>query len=143
MNYLQIAIYSIIALIIITYMYIKVKYRFWSAQPVFHIYDYHYWFFSPDYISRSYPEKNKYTNFGNIIKSNILKLNSREKIETIALLQDHYLKDKSIHFKPESHNIFPFFEHNGKDTCISTMYYEQGGFNYKNLMILFAYLICI
>lgn len=134
MNYLQIIIYSIIALIILTYMYIKVKYRFWSAQPVFHIYDYHYWFFSPDYISRSYPEKNKYTNFRNIIKSDISKLNSGEKTEIVALLQDHYLKDKTIHFKPEPHNIFPFFDHNGKDTCISTLYYERGGFNYKNLM---------
>ena len=50
-------------------MYIKIKYRFWSAQPVFHIYDFHYWLFSPDYINKSLPEKNKFTNFKNIIKT--------------------------------------------------------------------------
>jgi len=134
MYYLQIILYSIISIIIITYMYIKIKYRFWSAQPVFHIYDFHYWLFSPDYINKSLPEKNKFTNFKNIIKTDILKLNSREKTEIIELLQANYLKDESIHFRPEQSNIFPYFENIGKESCLCTAYYERGGFNATNLI---------
>lgn len=134
MYYLQIILYSLISLIVITYMYIKLKYRFWSAQPVFHIYDMHYWFFSPGYINKSLPEKNKFTNFKNIITTNILKLNSDEKNEIIQLLQDNYLKDESIHFRPELSNIFPYFENIGNESCLCTAYYEKGGFNNKNLI---------
>ena len=134
MYYLQIILYCIISIIIITYMYIKIKYRFWSAQPVFHIYDFHYWLFSPGYINKSLPEKNKFTNFKNIITTNILKLNSNEKNEIIRLLQDNYLKDGNIHFRPEQSNIFPYFENIGKESCLCTSYYEKGGFNNKNLI---------
>ena len=134
MYYLQIILYSIISLIIITYMYIKIKYRFWSVQPVFHIYDFHYWLFSPGYIHKSLPDKNKFTNFKNIIKTDVLKLNNREKTEIIDLLQEHYLKEGRIHFRPEQVNIFPYFENIGKKSCLCTSYYEKGGFNYKNLI---------
>ena len=63
MHYLQIIFYTLIILLIVVYMYIKLKYPFWSSQPVFHMYDFYYWFFSPGYINKDLPEKNKFTNF--------------------------------------------------------------------------------
>lgn len=134
MYYLQIIFCCIISIIVVTYMYIKIKYRFWSAQPVFHIYDYHYWLLSPGYINKELPEENKFTNFKNIVITNILKLNKNEQTEIISLLQDHYLKDDSVHFRPEIENIFPYFENIGKESCLCTAYFEKGGFNSNNLI---------
>ena len=134
MHYLQIIFYTLIILLIIVYMYIKLKYPFWSSQPVFHIYDFYYWFFSPGYINKDLPEKNKFTNFKNIIKTDILKLSDGEKNELITLLQNNYLKDDNVHFKPEIKNIFTYFENIGKDACLCTNYYRQGGFQYKDLI---------
>lgn len=134
MFYLQVIFYSIISIVIITYLYIKLKYRFWSAQPVFHIYDFHYWLFSPQYITKSLPDKNKFTNFKNIVISNVLKLNNREKTQVLELLQDHFLKDIHIHFRPEVQNIIPYFMNIGKEACLCSIYYEKGGFNFQNII---------
>ena len=58
-------LYSIIAFVIIImllFAFIKIKFRFWSIQPVFHFYNLWYWMFPPGIIDQSIPEKNKYTN---------------------------------------------------------------------------------
>jgi hypothetical protein len=43
--------------------YIKIKYRFWTLQPVYHVYDFHYFFYRYGIIMNELPEKNKYCNF--------------------------------------------------------------------------------
>ena len=42
-NYLLITIFIIIIIICLFLLYIKIKYRFWALQPVFHIYDLNYY----------------------------------------------------------------------------------------------------
>ena len=68
-NYLLITIFIIIIIICLFLLYIKIKYRFWALQPVFHIYDLNYYLFPPGIIILDLPVKNKYTNFKNITTS--------------------------------------------------------------------------
>ena len=49
--------------LLIIAMYIKIKYRFWTLQPVYHVYDFHYFFYRYGVIMKELPEKNKYCNF--------------------------------------------------------------------------------
>ena len=49
----------IITLIILFYIFIKIKYKFWTIQPVFHFYDVHYWFKNIGIINKELPNKNK------------------------------------------------------------------------------------
>jgi len=58
----------IILLIITFFCFIRLKYKFWAIQPVFHFYDLYYWFVSVAIIRKELPEKNKFTNFKNINK---------------------------------------------------------------------------
>ena len=52
--------------IILFFLYIRIKYKFWALQPVFHFYDFYYWFVNVGIIRKELPEKNRYTNFKNI-----------------------------------------------------------------------------
>ena len=53
-------------IVLIVYLYIRLKFGFWAIQPVFHIYDVGYLIKAPGIINDALPEKNKYTNFKNI-----------------------------------------------------------------------------
>ena len=57
----------IIFFIMLFFIYIRLKYKFWAIQPVFHFYDIYYWFKNVGIINKELPKKNKYTNFTNIV----------------------------------------------------------------------------
>ena len=55
--YKLIIIISVILLIIGIY---KIKFPFWSKQPVFHFHNLKYWIIPPGIIQHENPEKNKF-----------------------------------------------------------------------------------
>ena len=52
--------YLLISLVIVLYIWIKLRFQFWSRQPVFHIYNIYYWLFYQGIIQKELPEKNKF-----------------------------------------------------------------------------------
>ena len=56
-------LFFMVFIILIFYIYIKLKFGFWVVQPVFHVYDIFYMIWPPGIINHNLPEKNKYTNF--------------------------------------------------------------------------------
>jgi len=114
--------------IILFYLYIKIKFKFWSIQPVFHFYDIYYWIFNVGIIRKELPEKNRYTNFKNIktqlfeeLDKNKEKGNSTLK-QLISLIQLHYFQNKENKYSPNEDNIFPYFI--GHNTKSFWSYYE-------------------
>ena len=55
--YYILAVISIICLLIAVY---KLKFPFWSRQPVFHFHNLKYWIIPPGIIQHGKPEKDKY-----------------------------------------------------------------------------------
>jgi hypothetical protein len=105
----------IILSIILFFVYIRIKFRFWALQPVFHIYDVYYWFFNIGIINKDLPLKNRYTNFKNI-KTISFDILSKQNIKDFSLLvQLNYLRNKENTFTPLEENILPYFKgHNDK-----------------------------
>ena len=65
MNYINLlAIFFI--LLILCKVFIKIKYKFWAYQPVFHYYDLWYWIYQKGIINNDLPEANKFCNFFNV-----------------------------------------------------------------------------
>jgi hypothetical protein len=97
-------------------------------QPVFHYYDFFYWFSSCGFIRKELPEKNKYTNFKNIQFIPFHKLNAnpngKQMKEFIYLIQNNYLKNKDNHFYPKKDNIIPYFKNHFAESYFS-FYYED------------------
>ena len=114
---------AIITIIILFYAIIKIRFRFWSKQPVFHFYNLWYWMFPPGIIVHDKPEENKYTNLKDIKFINYASLNSVDQERFIKFIQDHYLNTTEVQYKPEKGNIVPYFE-NTKNSFFS-MYFKK------------------
>ena len=54
------SIVFIISIYVIFIMYIKIKYPFWSKQPVFHYHNIKYWINPPGIIEHKLPKINKF-----------------------------------------------------------------------------------
>ena len=115
---------SIIFLMIIFMIYIKIKYRFWSIQPVFHFYDIYYWFFSVGIIRHELPEKNKFCNFENVETVMSTKIKEYQFAKLLNLVRGHFLRNDENEFLPHQDNIMPYFEgHNSP--CFFSFYWEK------------------
>ena len=55
-------ILTIIVLLVIGYLYYKVKFQFWSRQPVFHFHNIWYWYDPPGIIQKDKPQMDKFYN---------------------------------------------------------------------------------
>lgn len=104
--------------------YIKIKYRFWSIQPVFHVYNWFYILFPPGIINHHLPEKNKYTNFKDIQTLDCNGLTDLQKQNIKHFICLHYLQNNDNIFSPSSKNIFPYFECHTQVSYVSA-YYEK------------------
>lgn len=115
---------SIIAFIILFMIYVKIKYRFWSIQPVFHFYDLYYWFFSVGIIRHELPEKNKFCNFENVETVLSTKVKDYQFAKFLNLVRGHFLRNDENEFLPQQCNVMPYFiGHNSP--CFFSFYWEK------------------
>ena len=113
----------IISIILFFFMYIRTKHPFWSIQPVFHFYDFYYWLYNIGIIDHDLPEKNRYTNFKNIVTLTKETLPEYQLSKFTHFIQSHYLKNGENVFMPKKENILPYFlGHN--TTCFFSFYNE-------------------
>jgi len=123
-EYLSYILFFGLIIILFIYFYIKIKYGFWTIQPVFHIYDFGYMIHCPGIINNYLPEKNKYTNFKNIDTTVYSELTNLQFQRFIQLIKNNYLQNKDNIFIPERKNIKPYFMgHN--DKSFFSLYYEE------------------
>ena len=105
----------IILLVILFFMYVRIKYRFWALQPVFHFYDIYYWIVNVGIIRHELPEKNRYTNFKQIETLQYDKVTSKYINDFTQLIRNNYLSNKYNTYSPQKENIIPYFvSHNSK-----------------------------
>ena len=106
---------GIILIIILIFLFIRIKYRFWALQPVFHFYDLYYWVINIGIIRKELPEKNRYVNLKNIITKPFEKVDDQTIKELILLIRLNYLRNGENTYSPKRENIEPYFiGHNAK-----------------------------
>ena len=110
---------TIVLLIILFFIFIRIKFRFWAVQPVYHFYDVYYWFFNVGIIRHELPEKNRYTNFKEIETITMDKVSAIKLRDFVDLIQLNYLRDDGNTFIPEKENIVPYFEGHNSPTFLS------------------------
>ena len=102
---------GIILVVVLFFIYIRLKYRFWAIQPVYHYYDIQYWFYNKGIIRNELPEKNKYVNLKQIWSKDFSKLTNYQKKEALTLIQYNYLRNKNgTKYYPQDQNIYPYFD---------------------------------
>lgn len=106
------------------YIFIRLKYGFWFYQPVFHIYDFHYYLFPPGIINHELPTQNKYTNFKQVDTLVFEKVSDLKMTQFINFIQLHYLQNKGNRFMPMKENVIPYFAYLNAASFFS-FYYED------------------
>lgn len=110
MNIFLYVIGSIVLLIILLLMIIRIKYKFWALQPVFHYYDLYYWVTNVGIIRHELPKPNRYTNFKEIQTYTFDKVPDDNITEMTTLIQLNYFREKDNVYCPKKENITPYFE---------------------------------
>ena len=78
---------------------IKIKYKFWSIQPVFHYYNILYWIYPPGVIQKNVPKINKYVDLINIKTDTVENYTETEIQKMIGLIQIYFLKKKDAQYQ--------------------------------------------
>ena len=105
----------IILCIILFFVYIRLKYKFWALQPVFHFYDLYYWVINVGIIRKELPEKNRYVNLKKITTKTFEEIDERSLKQLVLLIRLNYLRNGENKYAPKKENIVPYFVgHNAK-----------------------------
>ena len=99
----------IILLIILFFCFIRIKYKFWALQPVFHFYDLYYWFVNVGIISIDLPQKNRYTELTKIKTKLFEEIDENNLKHILTLINLNYYRNKENIFNPQRENILPYF----------------------------------
>ena len=101
--------------IILFFSYVRLRYKFWAIQPVFHFYDVYYWFINVGIIRHELPEKNRYVNLKQITTKLFENLDELTIKQLVILIRLNYLRNNENTFSPKKENIVPYFiGHNTK-----------------------------
>ena len=118
MNYINLlAIFFI--LLILCKVFIKIKYKFWAYQPVFHYYDLWYWIYQKGIINNDLPEPNKFCNFFNVNTKEYADLDKNSIKEIIEFIREHYYRNKNVNYLPTLDSFASYFIGNNSKTFIS------------------------
>tara|TARA_B100000424_G_C22906402_1_gene482138 strand:- start:284 stop:1402 length:1119 start_codon:yes stop_codon:yes gene_type:complete len=110
-------------LLVIGYLYYKVKFQFWSRQPVFHFHNIWYWYDPPGIIQKDKPQMDKFYN--SYIEFDSYDNYSTEKKELFReFIKDNFLPHKTEHYIPTDKSINSYLESHNDKAYLSL--------NYKN-----------
>ena len=125
----------IILAIILTYcffiLYFKIKYKFWSRQPVFHYHNLWYWLFPPGIIEHIPPKKEKFFD-RSIITTKFDSLTKYQKNSVFNLIHTYYLRDKDVHYSPNKNAVLSYLINHSHPSIISLFYKKKPLFDISN-----------
>ena len=110
---------SILLLYIMVLAYMKIKFRFWSIQPVFHFYNLFDWLRPNTVILKELPEMNKYVNLFFIKTHNVNEMNDTQKTRFCNFIKSYYLRNKHIEYIPEQKHILEYLYASNHPSFIS------------------------
>ena len=119
LTYLGLFIFCIIIIYLVLCAYIKIKFHFWSVQPVFHIYDIMYWIKPPKHINIDLPKINKYVNLVDIKTFNTETLDETTTTRICNFINSYYLRRDNIKYLPTKSNIMSYLNNSNYPSYIS------------------------
>ena len=122
MNYIYLALLIIFVILIIFKLYVKITYKFWAYQPVFHYYNILYWLNPKGIIDSELPRTNKYCNFLNIFTKDYSEYDENTLKDIIGLIRSNYYHDKKAKYLPTLQSFSSYFVGNNDKTFISVYY---------------------
>lgn len=108
-------------------LFLRVRSRFWSMQPVHHWYQWYRGWGRPYVIRPSLPARNLYVRTDALQTLAFDQVAQRPEVleQAAAFLREHYFRQQDGHYRPEVAQLAPYFQgHN--DPCFWTLAFGQG-----------------
>jgi len=110
--------YALTASLVLLYVFVKLKFRFWSSQPVFHIYNLRYWLFPPGLLQHDMPPKTTY--YSSAIECDTFdKISTEKKALMCSLIKSHFLYRRKARYAPTTSSILNYFKYHTSKPFIS------------------------
>lgn len=109
-------LYILIAYFIILNVYIGLSSTFWGLQPVFHVYDIHYWLYPIGIIQRYIGNKNKYVDEINIKTTDTRKCSYTLMSDVSKFITDNFLEPHDFKYAPSPRTLKKMLYSRGNDT---------------------------
>ncbi len=100
-------------------IYIRLKFQFWSIQPVFHLWDLHHWIFTNRVISSDLPEINKYVKLLDVQSINVKDASDEHLTDVCNFIKENYLRSKVAEYNPEKKDVVSYLDTNLGKSFIS------------------------
>ena len=100
-----------IVVFIILKLIVKMKYRFWSIQPVFHYYNLFYWLYPPGIIHKDIPKINQYVNLVNIKSAKVEDYTDVEHDKIAYFIRQYYLRNNKAEYNPTKNSIIEYLRY--------------------------------
>ena len=107
---IYLALLLFVSFYIIFMGYIKIKMKFWSQQPVFHIYNLLYWLNPPGIIHKETPVINKYTNIIDIKSYGISEIKETLLERICHFIKIYYIQSPNTSYSPTKTNIIEYLK---------------------------------
>ena len=124
---------SIVSFYLILRAFIKIKYHFWSRQPVFHIYDLHHWVRCNKVIDHELPSMNEYVDIINIKTVSIEEMSENDISCFCSFIKNHYLRTKNAEYIPEKQHIIEYMKSSNHTSYVS-IHRHRNQYNSINLL---------
>jgi ribosomal protein S18 acetylase RimI-like enzyme len=124
MNYFHISLIVFIVFFLLFKLYVKITYKFWAYQPVFHHYNLLYWLYPKGIIDSDLPQSNKFCNFLNISTKDFLAYDKNDLEEIVQLIRDNYHRNKLANYLPTVESFSSYFIGHSSKAYIS-IYYDH------------------
>jgi len=107
---IYLALFLFVSFYIIFMGYIKIKMKFWSQQPVFHIYNLLYWVNPSGIINKEMPVINKYTNIIDIKSYGISEIKDTLLERICHFIKIYYIQSPNTTYSPTKTNIIEYLK---------------------------------
>ena len=87
------ALLGIVIIYLLFYAFIKIKFRFWAVQPVFHLYNLFYWIWPCGIIQHGLPPKTKFYE-AKVLTKKWQDFSTEKKALFYTLIKSHFLNEK-------------------------------------------------
>ena len=112
---------SLAILYLLFFAFIKIKFRFWSTQPVFHLYNLFYWLWPCGIIQHGQPPVTKFYD-GKILTKTFEDSSAEKKALFYALIKSHFLNNKKEKYNPPKYAVLDYFKAHNKDSFLSLQF---------------------
>ena len=109
----------IAVIIIIAAIYIRLKFQFWSIQPVFHLWDIHHWIFTNKIIAPELPQVNKYIKLLDVQSIDVKDAEEDHITAVCDFIHTNYLRSKLADWNPTVDDIMSYLDTNLGKSFIS------------------------